>query len=527
MISAGRHELPKVKEINMGSRSRQRIIGIAVVIVVALLLLVPTISKEGFGREIQWPLSRALSLGLDLRGGVHLVYQVATEEAVKGHLQTTAQSARSVLRAEKLIVVRSNPVDANRLEVVLLSDSMTERARAVIEDKFPELQFVEKTADGGRPRLVYHLPDQTARQIKERSVVQAIETLRNRVDQFGVAEPLITRSGVERILLQMPGFSDIERVKRVVGKTAKLEFRLVPVSPSARSLSLKDRKGSPIRVEEDVLMGGDAVQDARPERSTGRVEVVLTLTAEGRKTFGAITSEHVGRQLAIVLDGVVYSDPVIQDRITQGVATISGTFSLEDAQELSVVLRAGALSAPLIVAEERTVGPSLGAESIRSGIVAIVVGFLAIAVFMIGYYRKAGLVAVFTLAMNLFLLVASLAFGATLTLPGLAGLALTVGMAVDSNVLIFERIRDEIRLGAQRDSAVRGGFDKASSAILDTNLTGFLSGVVLYLFGTGPIKGFAVTLMAGVLTTLFCAVVLCKFVFEAFPLRDRSGRLSV
>jgi preprotein translocase subunit SecD len=219
----------------------------------------------------------------------------------------------------------------------------------------------------------------------------------------------------------------------------------------------------------------------------------------------------------------------IQTRsFTQGVATISGSFSLEDAQELSVVLRAGALSAPLIVAEERTVGPSLGAESIRSGIVAIVVGFLAIAVFMIGYYRKAGLVAVFTLAMNLFLLVASLAFfGATLTLPGLAGLALTVGMAVDSNVLIFERIRDEIRLGAQRDSAVRGGFDKASSAILDTNLTGFLSGVVLYLFGTGPIRGFAVTLRAGVMTTLFCAVVLSKFVFEAFPLRDRSGRLSV
>lgn len=528
MISTGRHELPTVKEIKMGSRSRQRIIAIAVVIVVALLLLVPTIAKEGFGREIQWPLSRALSLGLDLRGGVHLVYQVATEEAVKGHLQTTAQSARSVLRAEKLIVVRSNPVNTNGLEVVLLSDSMTERARAMIEDRFPELQFVETTSDGGRPRLVYQLPDQTARQIKERSVVQAIETLRNRVDQFGVAEPLITRSGVERILLQMPGFSDIERVKRVVGKTAKLEFRLVPTSPSARSLSLKDRKGSPIRVEEDVLMGGDAVQDARPERSTGRVEVVLTLTAEGRKTFGAITSEHVGRQLAIVLDGVVYSDPVIQDRITQGVATISGSFSLEDAQELSVVLRAGALSAPLIVAEERTVGPSLGAESIRSGIVAIVVGFLAIAVFMIGYYRKAGLVAVFTLAMNLFLLVASLAFfGATLTLPGLAGLALTVGMAVDSNVLIFERIRDEIRLGAQRDSAVRGGFDKASSAILDTNLTGFLSGVVLYLFGTGPIRGFAVTLMAGVMTTLFCAVVLSKFVFEAFPLRDRSGRLSV
>jgi preprotein translocase subunit SecD len=326
----------------------------------------------------------------------------------------------------------------------------------------------------------------------------------------------------------MPGYSDIDRVKRVVGKTAKLEFRLVPTSASAKGIVLKDRNGRAIKVEEEVLMGGEAVKDARPELSTGRVEVLLTLTAEGRKTFSEITGEHIGRQLAVVLDGIVYSDPVIQDQITQGAATISGSFSLDQAQELAVVLRAGALPAPLEVAEERTVGPSLGAESIKSGVIAIVVGFLAIAVFMVIYYRKAGVIAVFTLGMNLFLLVAGLAFfGATLTLPGLAGLALTVGMAVDSNVLIFERIRDELRLGAHRDSAVRGGFDKASSAILDTNITGFLAGVVLYFCGTGPIQGFALTLMLGVLTTLFCAVVLSRYLFDAFSLRDRSGRLSV
>ncbi len=512
----------------MGTRFKQRMVAILGVIVVGLLLLVPTIAKEGFKTEISWPISKPLSLGLDLRGGVHLVYQVKTEEAVRGHLQSQALAIKSMLRKEKVIVVRSAALDPAGLEVVLLAQSMVERARAKIEEEFPELQFVEVTAEGERPRLIFQLPQKAIEDIRERSVTQALETLRNRVDQFGVAEPYLARNGAERILLQMPGYSDIDRVKRVVGKTAKLEFRLVPTSASTKAIVLKDRNGRAIKVEEEVLMGGEAVKDARPELSTGRVEVLLTLTAEGRKTFADITGEHIGRQLAVVLDGIVYSDPVIQDQITQGAATISGSFSLDQAQELAVVLRAGALPAPLEVAEERTVGPSLGAESIKSGVIAIVVGFLAIAVFMVIYYRKAGVVAVFTLGMNLFLLVAGLAFfGATLTLPGLAGLALTVGMAVDSNVLIFERIRDELRLGAHRDSAVRGGFDKASSAILDTNITGFLAGVVLYFCGTGPIQGFALTLMLGVLTTLFCAVVLSRYLFDAFSLRDRSGRLSV
>ena len=512
----------------MSARFKQRIGVILSVIVVGVLLLVPTVAKEVFKQELRWPLSNPLSLGLDLRGGVHLVYQVATDEAIKGHLQAEAQAIKAILRREKLIVVRAGALDKAKLEIVLLAPSMVDRSKVVLEEELSQLQLVETTTEGDRPRLVYELPEAEMKQIRERAVVQAIETLRNRVDQFGVAEPLIARSGVDRILLQMPGYSDIDRVKRVVGKTAKLEFRLVPASAISKSIVLKNLAGSSARVEEDLLMGGDAIQDARPEISGGRVEVLLKLTAEGRKTFADITSEHVGRQLAIVLDGVVYSDPVIRDPIIQGEATISGSFSLDEAQQLSVVLRAGALPAPLIVAEERTVGPSLGQESIEKGVTAILVGFLAIAVFMVIYYRKAGVVAVFTLGMNLFLLVASLAFfGATMTLPGLAGLALTVGMAVDSNVLIFERIRDEMRSGGQRDSAVRGGFEKASSAILDTNLTGFLAGVVLYVFGTGPIRGFAITLILGVLTTLFCAVILSKYLFDAFSLRDKSGRLSI
>jgi preprotein translocase subunit SecD len=300
------------------------------------------------------------------------------------------------------------------------------------------------------------------------------------------------------------------------------------VSASSEAITLKDRQGVNQRVEEQVLMGGEAIADARPDISGGRVEVGLKLTTDGGKLFRQITTEHTGRQLAIVLDGVVYSAPVIREPISHGAASISGSFSVEEAQQLSVVLRAGALPAPLQVAEERTVGPSLGKESIQKGVVAILAGFIAIAVFMAVYYRKAGWIAIFALSMNLFLLVAGLSFfGATLTLPGLAGLALTVGMAVDSNVIIFERIRDELKAGIGRDSAVRGGFDKASSAILDTNVTVLVSGFLLYLFGTGPVKGFAVSLTLGVFTTLFCAVVITRFLFDSFDLRDKSGKLSI
>jgi preprotein translocase subunit SecD len=275
-------------------------------------------------------------------------------------------------------------------------------------------------------------------------------------------------------------------------------------------------------------MTGDAVKTAFWSSPAGQVEVMLNLTPDGARTFGRITSENVGRNLAIILDGVVYSSPVIRDAITGGQASISGGFTVAEANELAIVLRAGALPAPLVVMEERTVGPSLGKESIEKGVFAILIGSLAVFLCMAVYYRKAGLVANGTLILNILFVVALLsAFGATLTLPGLAGLALTVGMAVDSNVIIFERIRDELRNGASRDAAVHGGFDKAYSAIFDSNLTTFLSAMILYYFGTGPVRGFAVTLSIGVITTVFCAVFVSRLAFDTWKLKSGERALSI
>jgi preprotein translocase subunit SecD len=511
----------------MGTTVKTRAIVVGAAVVVAVLLLLPTMFKDAF-TDTKW-LSKPIALGLDLSGGVHLVYQVQTKDAVKSRLGVTANAIRSDLRGEKIAVTRVRVNDRNQIELTLLSANRSEAAKQLVADKYRDVSFVDAPIDGGSVRLVYGVtPDQVAK-IERESVTQAIETLRNRVDQFGVAEPVIQRIGLDRILLQMPGVSDINAVKRVVGSVAKLEFRLLPVGEAAlTAVTMYDRQKNPIRVEDQPLMGGDAVDTAHVAVLDGQVEVMLNLTADGGRTFGRITSENVGRNMAIILDGVVYSSPVIRDRITGGRATISGGFTLEEARELAIVLKAGALPAPLTVMEERTVGPSLGKESIEKGIVAIIVGSLAVFVCMAVYYQKAGLVAIVALMLNVLLVVALLsAFGATLTLPGLAGLALTVGMAVDSNVIIFERIRDELRNGASRDAAVVGGFDKAYSAIFDSNLTTFLSALILYYFGTGPVRGFAVTLSIGVVTTVFCAVFASRLAFDVFKLSAAKKPLSI
>ncbi|MBX7137346.1 MAG: protein translocase subunit SecD [Oligoflexia bacterium] len=506
----------------MGSDLKKRFIILGLVLAAAIAFLLPTIERDTF--KSGW-ISKPISLGLDLSGGVHLVYEVQTRDAISSRLSSMISGIRSELRNSKIAVTRARVNDKNQLEVSLLSSKFKDQARQKFTDSYRELQFVGEQADGDKVILTYGFSPANEERIQKESVDQAIETLRNRVDQFGVSEPLIQRVGERRILLQMPGISDIEAVKKVVGSVAKLEFHLVPsaTAENVAAVSLKDKAGAPIKVEEEALMSGDAVSDARVAFENGLPEVALTLTSEGGTVFGKLTAENVGRQLAIVLDGVVYSSPVIRDRITGGHASISGSFTMEEARQLAVVLRAGALPAALNVMEERTVGPTLGAESIRKGITAIVVGSLFVFVFMAIYYKKSGLIAVGSLILNLFLSVACLsAFGATLTLPGLAGLALTIGMAVDSNVIIFERIKDELRNGSTRDAAITAGFEKALSAIIDSNLTTLLSGLILYYFGTGSIRGFAVTLSIGILTTIFCAVFASKLAFEYFSLKGRE-----
>ncbi len=502
----------------------QRILILGVVVVAALACLLPSVLGDKFTKE--WP-TKPLALGLDISGGVHLVYGVQSQEALKSRLQSLLIGIRGKLR-EKKVAVASGKVGAdNSIRLGLLSDLSVDQAKAAVLDFSPDLSFSEVVNDDGKPTLVWTVSQTTQDKIEREAIEQAVETLRNRVDQFGVAEPLIQRSGDRRIILQMPGVSDVNAVKKVVGSVAKLEFRLVPKgrSDEAGTITLKDQQGQPYVVEDPALMTGDAVDDARVDfDQNGQVEVSLRMTSAGADDFARITSENVGRQLAIVLDGVVYSAPVIRSAITGGQASITGGFSTEEARRLKIVLKAGALPAPLEVLEERAVGATLGFESVKKGLIAMAIGFIGISLFMIFYYAKSGLIAVFTLALNAFLMIGCLSlFGATLTLPGLAGLALTIGMAVDSNVIIFERIRDELRNGVSRDLAVHTGFDKAFGAIFDSNITTLLAGGILYYFGTGPIRGFAVTLSVGIATTLFCAVFVARLCFDYFELKGKKG----
>lgn len=521
------------------SELRKRLLIFVSVLLVALLFLFPTLRVAAIrltGGEVSSEsllkfqgVSRPITLGLDLSGGVHLLYQVVTEEAVTSRLKVTANTLRLELRKEKVPVLKAQVNPRNEIELVLLSERTVARAQKLIEDSNNNLIAGEtKIGDDGRPVLIYRISDQEAGEMKRGAVVQAVETLRNRIDKFGVTEPLIQRVGEDRVLLQMPGVDDIEAVKKVVGRVAKLEFRLLS-SDTSNSVTLKDREGDPVLVEDTIQLTGEAVKDARVgSDELGRREVSLTFTSEGGRVFSKITGANVGRNLAIILDGVVYSSPVIQEKISGGRCSITGNYGYEEARELAVVLKAGALPASLEVLQERTVGPSLGAESIKKGLTAIAISFAMVIVFMTLYYRKSGIVAVGTLVINVFLVLALLsAFGATLTLPGLAGLALTVGMAVDANVIIFERIREEIRSGAGRDAAVNGGFGKAYSAIIDSNITTLLAGIVLYYFGSGPIRGFAVTLSIGIFTTIFCAIFVARLAFDALSLKGRRGSLSI
>ena len=403
-----------------------------------------------------------------------------------------------------------------------------------VRKSYPELTKGEVNSEGSRHKVTYRMSEQKATQIKKDSVVQAIETVRNRVDYYGVAEPVIQRAGEERIMIQLPSVTDLDAVKKTIGSVAKLEFRLVydesRSSPETGSIKLPMKEGGEEMLEDEVLMTGDVIENAAVEINpqNNQPEVTLRLNSTGKKVFDGITANNVGRQLAIVLDKVVQSAPRINERISGGSAVINGSFTKQEARQLAIVLRSGALPAPLKHEEERTVGAALGADSIKKGINASVISAAVVMIFMSIYYGQAGILACVCLAVNMLLLLAALAlFGGTLTLPGIAGLALTLGMAVDANVIIYERIRDELRAGASPAVAIAAGFDKAHWTILDANLTTLLSGIVLFAFGTGPIRGFAVTLSVGIITTLITALYVNKLGFEVFKLRNSKNELSI
>lgn len=491
-----------------------------------------------------YPPARSINLGLDLQGGIHLVLGVDVEKALETILDRQAGDVRDALRRRGIgaTVVR----EGLDLRVQLVSPPAFNEARTAVAE-FGGLTERATDAAAGTIRLMANERELAAR--RDSFVRQAVETIRNRVDQFGVSEPTIQRQGENRILVQLPGVQDPARAKALIGKTAVLEFKLldeqadltkaVAEGPPAGSEILFGRTVErttgaetrvPYVVKKPVLLTGDLLKSAEVRiADSGEPYVSVEFNSEGARLFAELTERSVGRRLAIVLDGNVHSAPVIRERIPSGQAQITGGFTPEEARDLAIVLRAGALPAPVQILEERTVGPSLGADSVRKGVVSTIAGALAVILFMVVYYRLSGLIADVALALNLLVLLAAMAgFHATLTLPGIAGIVLTIGMAVDTNILIFERIREEFRLGKSVRAAIEAGFRRAFTTVIDTHVTVLVSAVILYQFGTGPVKGFAVTLFIGILASLFTAVFFTRLVFDLIYMgRRRLQTLSI
>ncbi|MGH7322664.1 MAG: protein translocase subunit SecD [Candidatus Rokuibacteriota bacterium] len=501
-----------------------------------------------------YPPRQTINLGLDLQGGIHLMLSVEVEKALENVVERAAADLRAKLQ-QKGIGVQVTRQGSTGLLVQLPSAQALDEARKVIGE-FPTFNTrgVEAAPPGGGaaaqgPGIELTLTDQEAARLRDFAVRQGVETIRNRVDQFGVAEPTIQRQGENRILVQLPGVQDPTRAKALIGKTAVLEFKLLDeqadVEKALREApppgdeilygrqvdrQTKTETKVPYLVKKPVLLTGDLLKTAEVRISdSGEAYVSVEFNTTGTRVFGDLTEKNVGRRLAIVLDGNVHSAPVIRERIPSGQAQITGGFTAEEARDLAIVLRAGALPAPVQILEERTVGPSLGADSIRKGVLSTIAGAIAVFLFMLAYYRLSGLVADVALLLNLLILLACMAvFHATLTLPGIAGIVLTIGMAVDTNILIFERIREEFRLGKTIRAAIEAGFRRAFTTVIDTHVTVVVSAVILYQFGTGPVKGFAVSLMIGILASLFTAVFFTRLVFDLMYMgRRRLQTLSI
>lgn len=502
------------------------------VFILTLVYSLPSVPYLGNSLSKILPDSR-INLGLDLKGGIHLTLGVEVARAVSNSLALAGQDLRRVAQDEKIVILRPRVIAGTTLEFILPRPENRDKLTEILARNFPQLEVGEpQQGEAGQLRYSAHFSHQEVERIESMALDQALRTIRNRIDQFGVAEPDIRKQADNRIQVQLPGISDPARAVQIIGQTAHLEFHLVrddvdpgkAVLPAGVTvLPLLDNEAGPgggterqIAVERDAMLSGEDVADARPAfDNMNRAYVTLNFNSRGGRIFERVTGENVGRRMAIVLDGKVYSAPVIRERIGGGRASISGNFTTQEAQDLAIVLRAGSLPAPVTILEERTVGPSLGQESIDSGVLASLVGAALVILFMAFYYGISGLIADLMLCFTLLIVMAGMgAFGATLTLPGIAGIVLTIGMAVDANVLIFERIREELRLGLSPLAAVKAGFERATISITDSNLTTIIATVVLYQFGTGPIRGFAVTLSLGIIGSMFTAIFVSKAIFQ-------------
>ena len=477
-------------------------------------------------------------LGLDLRGGVHFLLQVDMAGALTKRLDSIGADLRTLLRDNN---VRHAGIDREGERVVIRfrDQEKLSKGRLTLEENQPDLLLVEQ-GEGSDLKLVATLRPEAIKRIQDFALKQNITTLNNRINELGVAEPVIAQQGADRIVVQLPGVQDTAKAKDILGRTATLEIRMVEENPGAVEAALAgqvpfgselyvERGGAPLLVKKQVVLTGDRLTDAQPgfDSQTREPAVHLTLDSPGARIFKDITRDNVGKRMAILLieknKGEVVTAPVIRAEIGGGRVQISGRMTTTEANDTALLLRAGSLAAPMEIIEERTIGPSLGAENIKKGFQSTMWGFVAIAVFMIAYYLLFGVVSVIALASNLLFLVALLSMlQATLTLPGIAAIALTLGMAIDANVLINERIREELRNGSSPQAAIHTGYERAFGTILDSNITTLIAGLALLMFGSGPVRGFAVVHCLGIMTSLFSAVVVSRALINLIYGRRRK-----
>ncbi|MBI2306742.1 MAG: protein translocase subunit SecD [Rhodocyclales bacterium] len=465
-------------------------------------------------------------LGLDLRGGVHFLLQVDMKGATTKRLDATAADLRSLFR-DKNVRHAGISRDGDRITIRFRETDVRDKGRNTLADNQPDLQLVEQ-GEGSDLRLVATLKPEAMKRIQDFALKQNITTLHNRINELGVAEPVIQQQGADRIVVQLPGVQDTAKAKDILGRTATLEIRMVDDTPGGLEAAQSgqvpfgtelyvERGGAPLLVKKQVVLTGDRLTDAQPgfDNQTQEPAVHLTLDSAGSRIFKDITRENVGKRMAILLiekgKGEVVTAPVIRTEIGGGRVQISGRMTTTEANDTALLLRAGSLAAPMEIIEERTIGPSLGAENIKKGFDSTLWGFAAIAAFMIAYYLLFGFISVIALGSNLLFLVALLSMlQATLTLPGIAAIALALGMAIDANVLINERIREELRNGATPQAAIAAGYERAFDTIVDSNVTTLIVGLMLLIFGSGPVRGFAVVHCLGILTSIFSAVVVSR-----------------
>ncbi|MBT3373710.1 MAG: protein translocase subunit SecD [Rhodospirillaceae bacterium] len=529
---------------------------VAILCVLGFAFTIPNFVSEQTAEGLpDWLPHKQVNLGLDLQGGSHLLLEVEAAVVVEERLAALVDSVRPALRGKR-IGYRALGQQDNAVTVTIRKPEQMEQALAEIRKLAVPVQanaiagitggqdIVVEVVDGNRIKVT--LTEEAIRERRRSAIEQSIEIVRRRIDELGTREPTIQRQGDERILVQVPGLQDPERLKSILGKTAKMVFRLVDVTtspaeilggartpPGSELLESDERTadGGPANmfvVRKRVMVSGDTLVDSSATFQDNMPVVSFRFDSVGAKRFGDATAKNVGRPFAIVLDRRVISAPVIREPILGGTGIISGSFTVQEVQDLSLLLRAGALPAPLKILEERTVGPALGADSIAAGKIACIIAFVAVMIFMVLSYGIFGLFADVALILNLFLIMGALSIlQATLTLPGIAGIVLTIGMAVDANVLVFERIREEVRTGKTPFAAMEAGYQRAVGTIFDANITTFIAAVILFVMGSGPIKGFSVTLGIGIITSVFTAVVVTRLMLVFWLRRTRPVALPI